>query len=79
MIAGKENISRKIQEGAKMRAEWGKYLGYSADPCPNCGRYRLERYENGKEVCEKCGWCPQDGKYVDRERMYAEEDYHGST
>lgn len=60
-------------------AEWGKYLGYSADPCPNCGRYRLERYENGKEVCEKCGWCPQDGEYVDRERMYAEEDYHGTA
>ena len=22
--------------------------------CPNCGRYRLEQYENGKDRCEKC-------------------------
>ena len=48
----------------------GKYLGYGPEPCPECGRYRLERYENGKEVCEKCGWCPQLREYVDRDSMY---------
>ena len=59
-------------------SEYGKWLGYSSDPCPNCGRVRLERYENGKEVCEKCGWCPQENRYVDIEEIYPlEEDYHG--
>lgn len=53
---------------------WGEWLGYSSKPCPKCGRYRLERYENGKEVCEKCEWCPQDSTYIDRELMYAEEE-----
>jgi ribosomal protein L37AE/L43A len=50
--------------------EYGKWLGYSSEPCPNCGRFRLEQYENGKEVCEKCEWCPQDQGYVDRNKMY---------
>lgn len=53
-------------------ANWGKCLGYTGKPCPNCGRVRLERYDNGKEVCEKCEWCPQEGRYIDREEMYAE-------
>lgn len=59
-------------------SEYGKWLGYSSKPCPNCGRVRLERYENGKEVCEKCGWSPQEHRYVDSEEIYPpEEDYHG--
>lgn len=45
--------------------KWGKCLGYTGTPCPNCGRYRLEKYENGKEICEKCEWCPQENKYID--------------
>jgi ribosomal protein L37AE/L43A len=45
--------------------EFGKCLGYSGDPCPICGRFRLERYENGKEICEKCGWCPQNCEFVE--------------
>ena len=50
--------------------EWGKCLGYTGTPCPNCGRYRLERYGNGKEVCEKCSWCVQDERYIDRREIY---------
>lgn len=38
----------------------GKYLGYSEKPCNNCGRVRVERYENGDEICEKCGWDQKD-------------------
>ena len=53
---------------------WNKYLGYSSKPCPNCGRYRLERYENGKEVCEKCKWRPQNKAYIDLERIYENEE-----
>ena len=50
-----------------MAEKWGKCLGYVNRPCPSCGRVRLEAYENGKEVCQKCGWCPQDGEYIDVE------------
>lgn len=53
-------------------SKWGKCLGYSSEPCPNCGRYRLERYENGKEICEKCEWCPQDENYIDIESLEVE-------
>lgn len=52
---------------------WGACLGYTGEPCPNCGRIRLEKYENGKRVCEKCGWCPEDQEYIDYDNMYREE------
>lgn len=45
-------------------SKFGKRLGYTDTPCPNCGRYRLELYENNKRVCEKCEWCVEDEKYV---------------
>lgn len=53
---------------------FGKCLGYDREPCPNCGRLRLENYENGKQVCEKCMWCPQDNEYKSERDIYGEED-----
>lgn len=44
---------------------FGKCLGYRNTPCPNCGRYRLEHYSEGYDICEKCEWCVQLGKYID--------------
>lgn len=60
-------------------SSWGKCLGYTGTPCPNCGRYRLELYENNKRVCEKCSWCVEDESYIDRESMYELDDwqFHG--
>ena len=55
--------------------DWGKCLGYTGTPCPNCGRYRLELYENNKRVCEKCSWCVEDESYIDRELMYELDDW----
>lgn len=52
---------------------WGKYLGYNGTPCPNCGRYRLEYYENGKERCEKCAWCPQENRYIEDEEFFYDD------
>ena len=46
-------------------SKFGKRLKYTGTPCPNCGRYRLELYENNKRVCEKCNWCVEDEEYVD--------------
>lgn len=54
---------------------WGKRLGfYSGRACPECGRVRLESYENGKEICEKCGWCPQENRYVFEDEINPPED-----
>ena len=55
---------------------FGECKGYMNKPCPKCGRYRLEYYENGQEICEKCEWCEQLKEYIpiDDER-YFEEGY----
>ena len=44
-------------------AKLGKLLGYANYDCPNCGRHRVERYENGLEICDKCNWCIQTNSY----------------
>ena len=54
-------------------SKFGKCLGYTSTPCPNCGRYRLELYENNKRVCEKCEWCVEDEDYVNVWAEYEEE------
>ena len=42
-----------------------KYIKYSNKDCVQCGRHRVEIYESGMEVCEKCGTDQKTGKYVD--------------
>lgn len=46
----------------------GRNLGYVSEPCPNCGRVRVEKYSSGKHICEKCAWCIEDGEYFDWDR-----------
>jgi len=41
----------------------GELVGYTGETCPNCGRLRVERYESGLEICEKCNWCEQTKSY----------------
>ena len=31
--------------------------------CPNCGRHRVMRGDDGKLRCEKCAWCIEDAGY----------------
>lgn len=52
--------------------ELGKCLGYTNHVCPNCGRMRVEKWESGKHICEKCSWCIEDEEYyfVDFEDEY---------
>lgn len=46
------------------RADWREVSdGYVGD-CPNCKRYRLIRYANGHESCEKCHWDVTTGTYA---------------
>ena len=53
----------------------GEYLGYDSEPCPNCGRVRVEKYSGGKRICEKCAWCIEDERYYIEE----EPEYDGVT
>lgn len=56
---------------------FGKNIGYSETPCPKCGRMRLEQYDNGNQVCEKCQWCPQTNDYVTDEDIFGKQaDWH---
>lgn len=55
-------------------SKFGEYLGYTGKPCINCGRYRVEHFSNGFEMCEKCRWCPQLDNYVSDDDFY-EDDF----
>jgi len=45
----------------------GKNLGYINKKCINCGRYRVEKYSSGNEICEKCGFEQKTKKYYENE------------
>ena len=48
-----------------MSKDRGKYIGYIDKECSNCKRNRVERWENGDEICEKCGWNQKTKEYDD--------------
>lgn len=52
----------------------GENMGYVSEPCPNCGRVRVERYSGGKRICEKCHWCIEDDGYFDWAGYYYDEE-----
>lgn len=31
-------------------------IKYASVDCPNCNRRRVEEYNNGELICEKCNW-----------------------
>jgi len=31
-------------------------IEYTGKECPNCGRVRVELWNNGERICEKCNW-----------------------
>ena len=47
---------------AAQRAKVGDYEN-PPDGCPNCGRHRVMRGDDGKHRCEKCCWCIEDAGY----------------
>lgn len=47
-----------------------KIIGYQPQDCINCGRHRVELYESGMLVCEKCGFNQKTKEYVD-DRYYS--------
>lgn len=40
------------------------YAEYDGTDCLNCGRERVERYANGRRICEKCTWDQDAGDYA---------------
>ena len=46
-----------------------KLIGYINEKCSNCGRVRVELFENGDKVCEKCNW-NQDKKEYEIQGRY---------
>lgn len=44
----------------------GKLIGYSGEECKKCGRVRVELFENGDKICEKCGWNEVKEEYEPR-------------
>lgn len=45
-------------------AGMGHEEGYIDKKCPKCGRHRVIHWSCGKDICEKCNWCQQTGKYM---------------
>jgi ribosomal protein L37AE/L43A len=45
----------------------GKCLGYTNKKCIKCGRLRVEQYENGNKICEKCNWNETTEEYEERD------------
>jgi len=41
----------------------GKLIGYINKVCANCGRLRVELYENRDKICEKCNWNQDKNEY----------------
>lgn len=53
----------QAQEEAIAHAEaWAG--DYNGEECVNCGRHRVMLCNNGKRVCEKCRWSPEENEYV---------------
>ncbi|MEK4493979.1 hypothetical protein NYE44_30470 [Paenibacillus sp. FSL L8-0493] len=48
---GSNESAAKLEE-----VEKGKEIGYTGEECGKCGRVRVMLFENGDQVCEKCGW-----------------------
>lgn len=53
-----EEEEREKRNAAKM----GDYEN-PENGCPNCGRHRVMRGDDGKHRCEKCAWCIEDAGY----------------
>ena len=41
----------------------GEILRYTTKECTKCHRLRVELYENGERICEKCNWNQDTNEY----------------
>lgn len=47
----------------------GKNEGYIDKVCPKCGRWRVEKWSCGKEICEKCHWDLNENEYFSNQHF----------
>lgn len=47
----------------KLHKKLGKCIGYIEDDCINCGRHRVELWEDGSKICEKCCYNQESKEY----------------
>ena len=47
----------------------GELIGYTGEHCANCNRVRVELWENGDKICEKCNM-NQDTKEFEFDPYY---------
>lgn len=48
----------------------GKWLSYTDQECVNCGRVRVDLWENGDKICEKCNFNQDTKEYENDYREY---------
>lgn len=68
-------LTSKIESNLDLK---GDILHYTGAPCSNCGRGRVELYENGEQRCEKCDWNLTKGEYEPFE-LIDENDFKKSS
>lgn len=55
------NVKDTYEQEEKERNDWA--ADYDGTTCPNCGRIRMMKCNNGKRRCEKCNWDPDANEY----------------
>ncbi|MFS8189500.1 hypothetical protein ACMG4J_22590 [Rossellomorea marisflavi] len=53
-----------------MMKDRGKWVGYTDNECIECGRLRVELWENGDEICEKCNMSQETKEYKNDYREF---------
>ncbi|WP_433958866.1 hypothetical protein [Cytobacillus horneckiae] len=48
----------------------GKWISYSDKECISCGRLRVDIWENGDKVCEKCNMNQETKEYENDYREF---------
>ncbi|WP_342505652.1 hypothetical protein [Sporosarcina sp. FSL K6-2383] len=56
-------LSEQQQEELKRLESLPKPIKYVSDECVKCGRVRVELYDNGHLICEKCNWSHTTNEY----------------
>lgn len=65
------NLEEVYKEQEEIRkyyeTEKGDLVGYVRPSCCKCGRVRVEMYDNGNLICEKCGTDQKTKKLYENE------------
>jgi ribosomal protein L37AE/L43A len=55
----------KDQAAERDKREGYRSADYTGNECEHCGRNRVMNCQNGKHICEKCGWDNDAHEYSD--------------